>query len=188
MYHGPLRTTTPATRVNDDLILNEHFYDIKLKHRHLFVDKNYQHPLINGGTNDIDTRFISKFLRNTFVYVITETVSEYPYQFFSEKTWKAMLTRMPFMIVGSRNSLCELQSFGFKTFNNWWSEHYDTLPTSAERIESMVIELKNLSKLDSKVLMQMRTEMQSTIDHNFNHIAIFKNNDLDNIKNKIYNT
>ena len=185
MYHGPLRTTTPPTRVNDDLILNKYFYDIKLKYQHLFANKNYQHPLIQGGKNDETTRFTSNFLKNSLVYLVTETVSEYPHRYFSEKTWKAMLTKVPFMFVGSRNSLQELQNFGFKTFNKWWSEHYDTLPTAAERIEAMIIELKKLSMLNARDLLQIRLEMQSVLDHNFNQISIFKNNDLDNIRNKI---
>lgn len=185
MYHGPLRTTTPPTIINDDLILNKHFYDIKLKHQHLFSNKNFQHPLIQGGSNDINTTFISEFLKNSLVYIITETVSDYPHRYFTEKTWKAILTKVPFMIVGSQNSLQELQNFGFKTFNNWWSERYDTLPTAAERIEAMVLELKKLSELNPNKLLQLRLEMQTVINHNFNHIKIFKKNDLDNLKNNI---
>jgi len=185
MYHGPLRTTTPPARINDDLILTERFHDIMSKYQHLFRDNNYQHPLIVGGSNHWNTKFNADFLKKTFVYVITETVSEYPHRYFSEKTWKAMVTGVPFMIVGSQNSLQELQNFGFKTFNKWWSEHYDTLPTTAERIESLVIELKTLSELDNKTLLQIRSEMQSTINHNFNQLKIFKNKQLDNIRNKI---
>jgi len=59
------------------------------------------------------------------------------------------------------------------------------LPTTAERIESLVIELKTLSELDNKTLLQIRSEMQSTINHNFNQLKIFKNKQLDNIRNKI---
>jgi hypothetical protein len=185
MYHGPLRITTPPTRINDDLILNAHFFDIKLKYQHLFLEKNYKHQIIDGDSNDSNTRFDAAFLKKTFVYVITETVSEYPYPYFSEKTWKAMLNKVPFMIVGSQYSLQRLQSFGFKTFSNWWDETYDSLPTAAERIEAMVIELKKLSELDYSNLLDIRLKIESTVNYNFNQIKSFKDKDLDNIKNKI---
>ncbi len=185
MYHGPLRTTTPPSRINDDLILNAHLFDIKLKYQHLFLEKSYKHQIIDGDSNDYDTRFDASFLKKTFVYVITETVSEYPYPYFSEKTWKAMLNKVPFMMVGSQHSLQQLQSFGFRTFSNWWDETYDSLPIAADRIEAMVIELKKLSELSHASLLDIRLEMQSTVDHNFNQIKCFKDKDLDNINNKI---
>jgi len=185
MYHGPLRTTTPATRVNDDLELDNKYHEILNAHAGQFFNKRYCHPLIPGKSNDLPTFFHSDFLNYSFVYVITETVGDYPYPYFSEKTWKAMLAGMPFMIVGSKNSLQTLQSVGFKTFDHWWSEDYDSLPTVAERIDAIVNELKKLSKLNYKSLTSLKKEMHSTLQHNFEHLGVFRKNDLDNIKKNI---
>lgn len=185
MYHGPLRTNTPATRVNDDLELVSKYHEILNAHAGKFVNQHYRHQLIQEPTNSQGTYFQSDFLNYSFVYVITESVGDYPYPFFSEKTWKAMLSGMPFMIVGCRNSLQTLQSFGFKTFNHWWSEDYDSLPTVAERIDAMVNELKKLSELNHESMTLMKKEMYSTLKHNFEHVDVFRNNDLDNIKKSV---
>jgi hypothetical protein len=135
MYHGPLRITTPPASVNDDLVLNSYFYKILGQHSYLFKEKSYQDPSIVGIR--VKNLYEVNFLKKSFVYVVTETVSEYPYRYFTEKTWKAMVAKVPFMIVGSQHSLTQLHKFGFKTFDQWWSEDYDNLPTSAERIEAL---------------------------------------------------
>lgn len=185
MYHGPLRITTPATRVNDDLELVNKHHSILNAHADKFVNKTYRHQMIHTAPDGQYKNFYFDFLNYSFVYVITETVGEYPYPYFSEKTWKAMITGVPFMIVGSKHSLQTLQSFGFKTFNNWWSEDYDALSTLAERTEAVVKELKKLSELNHASLISLKKEMCSTLKHNFEHIGVFRNNDLNNVKNTI---
>lgn len=185
MWHGHLRTTTPNTRVNDDLILNSYFWDVLLRNYSTFQGKTHQGCAITGMPNDLSTRFFASFLNQCFVYVITETVADYPYTFFTEKTWKAMVSKTPFMLVGTAGSLKNLRSFGFKTFNAWWSEDYDLLPTASERIEALVLELKKLSLLSPADLSDLRTEMQPIIDYNFNHMKVFAQADLDNIRKNI---
>ena len=181
----PLRTNSPSTRVNDDLQLDTKYWKILNANQHFFVGKNFQHKIIAGSKNDLETRFSAKFLKQCFVYVITETVAEYPYPYFSEKTWKAMVSQVPFMIVGSPGSLHKLRNLGFKTFNQWWSEDYDALPTATQRIESMVCELKKLSTYSDDILLDMRNEMESTIQHNYDHMTTFIAEDLANVQKRL---
>ena len=185
MWHGPLRITSPPARINDDLILDDRFWQILCTHENEFIGNNFQHSAILGGSNDNDTYFLAPFLKNSFVYVITETVGDYPYPYLSEKTWKAMISKVPFMIIGAVGSLSKLQELGFKTFNNWWSEDYDQLPTVSQRIEAVVKELKILSILSTNELIEMRKDMVSNINFNFNHLTTFKSNDLANIQKKL---
>jgi hypothetical protein len=185
MWHGPLRTTSPPTSINDDLILGDAFHEILNANQQLFVGKNFQHAIVSGGSNDVQTRFSAKFLKQCFVYVITETVGEYPYPYFSEKTWRSMVSQVPFMIVGAPGSLQQLRNMGFKTFNCWWSEDYDSLPSVSQRIESMVSELKKLSNYSISDLRAIRVEMESTIQHNYDHLATFIAADLANVQGRL---
>lgn len=185
MWHGPLRTTSPSTRINDDLILNRQYWNILRTHQTKFVGGNFRHHTIQGGTNDNQTRYSAPFLGNGFVYLITETVGDYPYPYFTEKTWKAIVSKVPFMIVGAPCSLSKLREFGFKTFDHWWSEDYDLLPTVSQRIESMILELKKFSGLPTSTLSQLREEMLPIINYNFNHLSTFISNDLANIQEKL---
>jgi len=185
MWHGPLRTTSPASTVNDDLILDQHYWHILLKHQSLFQNQNYQNSVIIGNANDKKTQFSADFFNQCLVYVITETLGEHPYPYFSEKTWKAIVSKTPFMMVNAPGSLKKLQEFGFKTFDHWWDESYDLLPTVAQRIEALVIELKKLSVLDLAQLTQLRNDIKPVIDYNYKHLSCFVETDLDNIRKSL---
>lgn len=185
MWHGPLRTTTPQTRINDDLMLDVCHHDILVKHQHKFVNQTFKHPLIKGFSNDKSTRYVANFLHKCFVYVITETPAEYPCQYFTEKTWKAMSSKMPFIMIGPRYNLRMLRDFGFATFDKWWSEDYDQLDTAAKRIHSATEVLKTLSNLSQDDLKKMSIDMQTVLEHNYNHMAVFVSTDLDNIQKKL---
>lgn len=184
MWHGPLRTTTPQTRINDDLVLNHHHWEILIKNQTDFIGKNYQSELITKIVN-IGEDFSVDFFKHCFVYIITETVADYPYPYFTEKTWKAIVSKMPFIFIGASNSIEQLHKFGFKTFSQWWNEEYDKLPTAAQRIESAIIELKKLSNLSQQELIEMRKEMESVVSHNHQHLTSFIDSDLDHIRKNL---
>jgi hypothetical protein len=160
------------------------------KHKSDFENKIYQDPLIKKEGVNIPSKsskeyFRANFLKRSFVYLITETVCEYPYPYFSEKTWKSMLAKMPFMIVGSQYSLEKLKEFGFKTFDQWWDESYDKLPTAKERISRIVRNIEKLSELSLVDLKKTKETMMPILEYNFKHLETFKSKDLENLRNNI---
>lgn len=182
IYHNPLRTTVPVTRVNDSVHMTAEQMAIFHRHQHEFANKNYKHPDILSHSKNAIPRFDDDFLSQSFVYLITETVGDYPYPYFSEKTWKAMLSSVPFMLVGPRHSLQKLREFGFQTFDRWWDEEYDNCKYVADRIQLITRELGKLCELDYSKLAQLRQQMQSVVDHNRLHVSAFQDNDLKNIQ------
>jgi hypothetical protein len=175
----------PGEKSNDDLMIDRRFWDILHRNQDRFIHKNFQHSDITHESNAESSRFMANFLKPCFVYVITETAAEYPYPYFSEKTWKAMVSQVPFMIVGAAGSIAKLREFGFRTFDQWWDEDYDALPTAAQRIEAVVLELKKLSALSLTQLNHMREEMLPVLQHNFEHMSTFAASDLANIESKL---
>jgi hypothetical protein len=188
IFNGPLRTTVPFTRINDDLILKESQFKTLLQNQSTFLNQNYRDNKIPNGVDRVGPEFVTNFLQESFVYVITETVGEYPYPYFSEKTWKAIICGVPFMLVGAQHSIKALKEFGFQTFDRWWSEDYDCQLYVADRIESIASELQRLCLLDISELTQLRQQMVDVIAHNQEHLPIFEKKDLDNIRAKVYNT
>jgi hypothetical protein len=180
-----LRTTTPFTRFNNHLALSADQTSMLIKHTDQFIGHSFVDPAISGGANDSATQFNAQFLHQSFVYIITETVGDYPYPYFSEKTWKALVTGCPFMMVNARNSLAKLREFGFKTFSEWWSEEYDNKVTVADRIEGMINVLTEFSTLPISELQLLRNQMDSVIKHNHQHVNVFTAQDLKNITNMI---
>lgn len=180
-----LRTSIPFTRFNNYLDLSANQQEVLTTYSGHFVGNSFVDPSIQGGSNHSETRFNAEFLKNSFVYVITETVGDYPYPYFSEKTWKAMVTGCPFIMINAQYSLSKLQEFGFKTFSEWWDEGYDTKNTVADRIESAVNILNEFSQRSITELQEIRSTMSDVVEYNRTHIATFRNLDLENITNQI---
>lgn len=166
-----LRTTYPATRINDSLILNSQQHDIYHSHRsHVFLTRT--HSAVQGlpwQTNDPKSRYQPDFLQQALWNVVTETVGEYPHSFITEKTAKAILTKRPFIIIGGQGTLATLRDCGFRTFDHLISEKYDQLPTVANRIDHAVQELKGFCNMSPRELQNFYGEVESTTEYNFNH-------------------
>jgi hypothetical protein len=126
-------------------------------------------PLIVGGPNQEDSRYQPGFLQSALWNVITETVGEYPYAFFTEKTWKAILTKRPFILLGGKGSLHQLKCLGFKTFDTWIDESYDEEIYFTDRADRALAELKQFCNYSQNQLQDVVQEMQEILDYNFNH-------------------
>jgi hypothetical protein len=81
-------------------------------------EQPYQDPLLSGD--------FQSFYHKFFLDVVTETVFDYPHVFISEKLLRPLMLKKPFVLFGAPGTLKYLHSYGFKTFNNFWDESYDT--------------------------------------------------------------
>lgn len=102
----------------------------------------------------------------TFISVVTETLTDEGTLFCSEKTWRSIIVGHPFMILAGKGMLAYLKSQGFKTFSKWINEDYDDMDDQIDRIKCIVGELKRLSKLPLSELKAIREEMEPVLIHN----------------------
>lgn len=178
----------PNTRFNNCMYMNNRQRYIYQKHNNFFKNNFYSNNL-----SDTDQKLINKYLVNysffkkSFVYIITETVADYPYPYFTEKTWKAFMYKMPFMLVGSKDSLTQLRFFGFKTFTGFWDEGYDTLECAADRVDKIVENLKMLSMLSQTDIDNLYKEMLPILNYNQTHLKTFYQTQLDVISKELEN-
>ena len=102
----------------------------------------------------------------TFVTVVSEAsfFDSDDTLFISEKTFKAIASRHPFIIFGNRGSLKALKEMGFKTFEDFWDESYDDLPTW-ERFDSIIKLMHDINKVEDKL--DMFRQMEDILEHNF---------------------
>jgi hypothetical protein len=124
----------------------------------------------------------------SFVYVVTETCYWERKCHLTEKIFKPIVSRMPFILVGCAHNLEYLRSYGFKTFDRWIDESYDTIEDPIERmyaIGAVLLDISNRSLDDLQVIL---CEMQEVLDYNYNLFYSQKfldhcwNELLDNIK------
>jgi hypothetical protein len=122
----------------------------------------------------------------TWVSVITETLyhDQLASVFVSEKIFKPMLALHPFILVGQTNTLTELKKMGFKTFDKWWDESYDTELHPIKRFEKICSILTDLKRLSKKQLLDMYKDMYSVLMHNQAHLL--NTNFIKSESNKTY--
>lgn len=100
-------------------------------------------------------------------HVVTETVFYENKRHLTEKIFKPIVSRRPFLLVSSQHNLAYLQSYGFKTFDRWINESYDSQADPEKRINMIVTELEKLSKLTQSELDTIYAEMQEILEYNF---------------------
>jgi hypothetical protein len=112
-------------------------------------------------------RFNDQICLDTFLTVISEAHSADTDQtmFISEKTFKVIACRHPFIIMGNKNSMDKMKSLGYKTFDGFIDESYDNLPTH-ERMERIIESIKKIDKLKNKI--KWFRSLEEVIEHNYN--------------------
>ena len=110
----------------------------------------------------------------TFLYVVSETCYWGRKKHLTEKIFKPVVCRMPFILVGPAHNLEYLRSYGFKTFNKWIDESYDTVENDIERMHQIGKELDRICRLSTAELTDMLLEMKAVLDHNFNRFFSYE--------------
>jgi hypothetical protein len=108
-------------------------------------------------------------LTSALFHVVTETVYFLPKLHLTEKVFKPIVARRPFFLVAAPGNLAYLKSYGFRTFDQWIDESYDTETDHYVRIEKITAEIKRLCNLSTDQLKQMHAEMQEVLEYNFHH-------------------
>lgn len=173
-----LQTTEPYTNINEELNLCPLSAALLKKHNS-FLDQQIKHPLLTGIPNCADTRWQADFFNHAALYLITESVGQYRYSYFSEKTWKAMMSKTPFLLLGAKHSLQTLRDLGFKTFDAIWSEDYDSRDTLYDRV-NMITDV--LTSLRTKNWDQLSQQCLPIVEHNFNNMKQLQKKQLDQLK------
>jgi hypothetical protein len=148
------RLSTPAR-----LLIRKHFVG---RTENLSVDTFSPHGRLSGSA---DVELQQQALFN----VVTETVFYHNKLHLTEKIFKPIVARRPFMLVGAPGNLAYLKSYGFRTFDRWIDESYDKEPNPDKRIQMVVHELEKLSKLSYNNQLQLLEEMQEVLEYNFMH-------------------
>jgi hypothetical protein len=105
----------------------------------------------------------------SLLYLVTETIATGRRQHLTEKTFKPICLRMPFMIVGTRGSLQYLRSYGFKTFGHLWDESYDDEIHDDQRIEKIAFTLRAMDILPPHEKQRLFDMAQEICEYNYNH-------------------
>lgn len=104
----------------------------------------------------------------SFMHVVTETCYWGRKKHLTEKIFKPIVMRQPFILVGCAHNLEYLKSYGFKTFDRWWDESYDNIEDDIERMHAIGLLLADICKNDLSQLTEILHDMEEVLNYNYN--------------------
>jgi hypothetical protein len=115
--------------------------------------------------------WLSLFQENSqsLAHVVTETVFYGRRHHLTEKTFKPICLRMPFVMVSAAGSLEYLKRYGFRTFSDIWDESYDDETNDDLRLDKISQLLKDLDDQSPQELQKIYQSTIPILEHNFQH-------------------
>ena len=126
----------------------------------LIIDTDYQLGLLSANDN------LATLAQGLF-HIVTETIFYDSKLHLTEKIFKPIVARRPFILVAAPGNLSYLRSYGFKTFDQWIDESYDLETDPDLRIIKIVTEIERLCQMSPDAINTMFNDMQPVLEHNF---------------------
>lgn len=131
-------------------------------------------PLILDGETFInamcaDYEFKTRpYYRDSLVSIVTETNYDTEVVTATEKSFKPMREKHPFILVGAPGSLKVLRDYGFKTFSDFWDESYDETEDHSYRMVRIIFLCKEIASWDQAKILEFKEKVKPIVEHNFN--------------------
>lgn len=109
---------------------------------------------------------IAKIYHRFLIEIVCETYTSGSSFYPTEKTWRPLVCKTPFITQGPVDFLKNLRKLGFKTFSAWWDESYDE-DGQILGTKRILNNIKRLSKMTNAELQSMYNDMKPTLEHNY---------------------
>ncbi len=109
---------------------------------------------------------LSDAINKTNFHIVLETYID-DIVYVTEKTWKPISVKKPFLIYGAPGSLAWLQERGYKTFSPWIDEKYDKLTDPNRRKQAIINEMKRITALPEEDLARLLIQCSTVTEHNY---------------------
>lgn len=156
----------------------------KIQHRiPLVLNKTVER---DNPVNIIEDDF--KYFENSYFSLVTETMfydptsvyalngralhvpSTYPGTFLSEKTFKCVRMKHPFIMLGGKGYLAFLKNRGYRTFSPFIDESYDDIEDDRARMQAVINEVVRLCNLPNNELIEFTKFAKDIMEHNYKHL------------------
>ena len=104
--------------------------------------------------------------KSSFLHIVCETVVDRIH--LTEKIFKPIVLKQPFVLLNGAGGLEYLRSYGFKTFSDFWSEEYDTIDDLDQRLKAVSYIVNGVGSVSLDQLEKMRDKMKPILEHNYN--------------------
>ena len=154
-------------------------YDLILNNLDMLPLVINRSPTIENPVNITPEDFI--YFETSYVSIVTETMfyNIYDYHksflhiptcisgvFPSEKIFKPIKMRHPFILLSTPHFLETLRDIGYKTFHPYINESYDSIVDDNDRLLAIVNEITRLSKFTDEQWIEFSHAIQEIVEHN----------------------
>lgn len=127
----------------------------------------------NGNIYDINAdESTNTAYANSHISVTIETLFDYGESDFhtTEKTFKPIVYKKPFIMFSSHLFLKNLRKMGYATFHPYIDETYDTIEDPKLRADAVIAEMQRISNLSEEEFDQLMASCQERVEWNFNRL------------------
>jgi hypothetical protein len=116
-----------------------------------------------------------KYFDDSYYSIVTETcfyTSEMTLEgciFISEKTYKCLSMKHPFILLTRPHTMAELRKMGYKTFSPMIDESYDSIVDDTERFNAIWAEITRLSNQTTEEWIEWQSKIKEIVDYNHTH-------------------
>lgn len=145
---------------------NKHLFPIEVSRTNYGTpDTNSYHPLDDAA-----------YYNDSYFSLIHETIfykesfngfGHIPTLFLTEKTYKTIAAKHPFIIAQRPGILSALHSEGYKTFSPYIDETYDTIDNDRDRLNAIYNEVLRLSYYTDEEWLEFQHNVKDIVDHNY---------------------
>lgn len=145
-------------------------------------------PLVIDGETNINQMCEDRenrsrnFYQNSLLSIITETNFTQPEVTLTEKSYKPIKEKHPFIIAAGAGALKGMHNAGFETFSEFWDESYDEIRDHPQRMRAIMNILEDISTWDHNKILDFRRRVKPILDYNF---SVLKNSSPNDIAMKL---
>jgi len=154
----------PPTNINDSWLTNDAI-DASPHPNTIFRDAEI--PPESNMSNRY-TNFQLDFYKKIAIDIVTENTFDYPTPKLTEKSFRPIICKRLFIIVGPPYTLKMLHSIGIKTFHPFINENYDNIKDPSKRLLFIFDEITRLSNIPIHTYQNIIESFKSQLDNNYN--------------------
>ena len=131
------------------------------------------------------------YFRDSYFSIVTETIfyktdamnlnDRFAATFLSEKAWKPIMMKHPFIMIGPHRAVNMLKNAGYLSFHPFIDETYDHVEDDHTRMEMAWNEITRLINMTDDEWLLMQKKLAPIIEHNFRHFS-----EYDGYNRKLY--
>lgn len=134
----------------------------------VFLDDSDRTQILKTQWN-MNEKVASSFMQIVLETTFTEGIEkDSPTIFLTEKTYKPIFYKQPFILISEPFSLRYLRGLGYKTFGSFIDESYDVIIDPHLRMKHITNEILKINSMSLEELEDIRVKIQDIVEHNYN--------------------